>query len=31
MRYAIDIKPFYYKAMDGKIYVTDKATFENMK
>jgi hypothetical protein len=27
MRYAIDKKPVYYKALDGKIYTTDRETF----
>lgn len=31
MRYAIDIKPSYYKTIDGRIYVTDLSVFEQMK
>lgn len=31
MRYAIDKKPEYYKTVEGKIYVTDKAVFDRMK
>ena len=31
MRYAIDIKPTYYKTIDGRLYVTDLDVFEKMK
>ena len=31
MRYAIDIKPTYYKAYDGRIYMTDLKAFEELK
>lgn len=30
MRYAIDKKPTYYKALDGKIYTTDEETFRSL-
>lgn len=31
MRYAIDVKPSYYKTIDGRLYVTDLSVFEQMK
>jgi hypothetical protein len=31
MRYAIDVKPMYYKNFEGKIFMTDKATVDAMK
>ena len=31
MRYAIDLKPEYYKAFDGKIYLTDLNLFKELK
>ena len=31
MRYAIDTKPVYYKTIDGRIYMSDKTIFEQLK
>lgn len=31
LRYAIDEKPTYYKAFNGKIYMTDKSVIEDLK
>jgi hypothetical protein len=31
LRYAIDTKPKYYKALDGKLYMTDRSVIEEMK
>lgn len=31
LRYAIDVKPTYYKAFDGKIYMTDRSVVEDLK
>ena len=31
MRYAIDLKPTYYKSIDGKLYLSDLSAFEKMK
>ena len=31
LRYAIDEKPSYYKAFDGKIYMSDKSALEDLK
>jgi hypothetical protein len=31
LRYAIDEKPSYYKAFDGKIYMTDRSAVEKLK
>ena len=31
MRYAIDLKPNYYKTIDGKLYLSDLSAFEQMK
>lgn len=31
MRYAIDLKPIYYKAYDGSIYISDASFFDNLK
>lgn len=31
MRYAIDTKPVYYKTIDGRIYISDKTIFDQLK
>jgi hypothetical protein len=31
MRYAIDEKPVYYKNMEGKVFLTDRNVFEQLK
>lgn len=31
LRYAIDEKPGYYKAFDGKVYMTDRSVIEDLK
>ena len=31
MRYAIDIKPSYYKNIDGQLFMTDKSVIDSMK